>query len=446
MQYPQKSRPCREAKVVNSIKSAALAATVLALAAQAATAQAAKAEKSKMNPVFRSELIFSPQHKHNHGSCVVEMPGGGLFACWYRGSGERSADDVAVMGSRLPSGNHVWEEPFVLSDTPGFPDTNPCLWVDPFKRLWLFHSTILNNQWESAITRVKISSHFNKPGTVPKWDLSDLMLLKPGPEFSEGVERDLERVWAPVFKIAPPDKVAKMKTLLTEARTKAKDKFATRMGWMTRAHPTLIRTTAGTDRLLVPLYSDGFDFSLIGYTDDWGATWKCSAPIIGQSNVQPSILQRKDQTLIAFFRDNGPPPQRIMQSESTDDGVTWTVAHDIVLWDPGAGVEAIKLKSGRWLMINNDTEDGRHSLAISVSEDEGRTWLYKKHVEHDEKDALHGSYAYPSIIQARNGSIHITYSITPRKTSAQDQGVGESIKHVELNEDWVIAPEGRINL
>ena len=42
---------------------------------------------------LQSELIFPPQPLHNHGSCVVEMAGGGLFACWYRGSGERGADD-----------------------------------------------------------------------------------------------------------------------------------------------------------------------------------------------------------------------------------------------------------------------------------------------------------------------------------------------------------------
>ena len=94
-------------------------------------------------------------------------------------------------------------------------------------------------------------------------------------------------------------------------------------------------------------------------------------------------------------------------------------------------------------MLNNDTEDGRHSLAISVSEDEGRTWLYKKWVEHDTDPKTWGSYAYPSIIQARDGSIHMSYSITLRKKSASDQSEGESIKHVEINEAWITDPKGR---
>ena len=418
------------------------------LAAATVTASSAAAESpqdktsSSGKPSFHGELIFPLDHLHNHGSCVVEMPGGGLFACWYRGSGERGADDVAVMGSRLPRGAKKWDEMFVLSDTPGFPDTNPCIWVDPFKRLWLFHSTILDNQWESAITRVKISSHFQKSGSMPVWDRSDLILFKPGPEFLQGVERDLERVWSPVLPLLPPDKAQKLTALLADVKKKAANKLATRLGWMTRAHPTLITTQAGKQRLLVPLYSDGFDFSLVAYTDDWGTTWSCSAPIIGQSNVQPSILQRKDHTLIAFFRDNGPPPQRIMQSESVDEGKTWTVAHDIVLPDPGAGLEAIILKSGRWVMINNDTENARHSLALSVSEDEGRTWIFKKHIEQAEDKPGYGTFAYPSIIQAHDGKIHATYTFTPGKSGLP----GESIKHVEFNEAWLMASEGRIPL
>ncbi len=398
----------------------------------------AMSEPGNVKPSLKGELIFPLSNKHNHGSCVVEMPDGGLFAVWYRGSGERHADDVAVMGSRLKKGSNVWEKEFVVSDTPGFPDTNPCIWVDPKKRLWLFHSTILDNEWESAITRVKVSSTYQKQGTIPVWQLSDLVLLKPGPEFPAAVDKDLEAVWAPVAN-AMPGRADQMRKLLDVQKAKAHNKLAVRLGWMTRAHPTLITTRAGVKRLLLPLYSDGFDFSLVAYTDDEGATWSCSAPIIGQSNVQPSILQRKDKTLIAYFRDNGPPPQRIMQSESTDDGVTWTLAHDIVLPDPGAGVEGLILKSGRWVVINNDTENGRHSLAVSVSEDEGRTWLYKKHLERAEDKPGYGTFAYPSIIQAHDGLIHATYTFTPGKSGSP----GESIKHAVFNEAWLLSPEGR---
>src|SRR6266566_2495372 len=88
--------------------------------------------------VLHGELIFPPQPKHNHGSCIVECPNGDLLACWYNGSGERTADDVRILGSRLRKSSDKWTEPFLMADTPGFPDCNSCMIVDPRGRLWLF--------------------------------------------------------------------------------------------------------------------------------------------------------------------------------------------------------------------------------------------------------------------------------------------------------------------
>jgi predicted neuraminidase len=395
----------------------------------------------KQTPFFRSELIFPLQRLHNHGSCIVQAQDGTLFACWYRGSGERHADDVRVMASRMARGAEKWDPEFVLADTPGFPDTNPCLFIDPRKRLWLFYNTIVNNEWQSALLRVRVAARYTKTGEAPKWDWQDTLLMKPGPEFLARVDQDLARLWEPT-KRDYPDRAKSINEYLTDRRAKAADKLSTRLGWMTRAHPTLIEFN-GKQRLLVPLYSDLFDFSLIAITDDMGATWHCSTPIVGPGNVQPSIVRRKDGTLVAFFRDNGPPPQRVIQSESTDGGETWTAPHDIALPDPGAGLEAVVLKSGRWVLINNDTEEGRHSLALTVSEDEGRTWLFKKHLERDDSGKDATSYAYPSIIQGKDGMIHASYTFTPGKNARATLGEGESIKHAEFNEAWLLAPEGR---
>src|SRR5690242_1529758 len=69
-------------------------------------------------PMPRSELIFPPNAQHNHASCVVECPNGDLLCCWYRASGERGADDVRILGSRLKRGDGHWSDPFILADTP----------------------------------------------------------------------------------------------------------------------------------------------------------------------------------------------------------------------------------------------------------------------------------------------------------------------------------------
>ena len=99
----------------------------------------------------QKEDIFPLDRLHNHSSSIVELANGDLFVCWYRGSGERTADDVQIMGARKKKGAKSWSAPFVLADQPGFPDTNPVLWVDQQKRLWLFWQTIVANQWETAI-------------------------------------------------------------------------------------------------------------------------------------------------------------------------------------------------------------------------------------------------------------------------------------------------------
>jgi predicted neuraminidase len=97
-------------------------------------------------------------------------------------------------------------------------------------------------------------------------------------------------------------------------------------------------------------------------------------------------------------------------------------------------------------MIYNDLEQGRYSLAVSMSEDEGATWPWKRHLEQDPataEPAQRGEYHYPSIIQARDGRLHATYSyfIPQAKAARDEQGraVRKAIKHARFNEAWLKA-------
>ena len=213
---------------------------------------------------------------------------------------------------------------------------------------------------------------------------------------------------------------------------------------MTRAHPYVLDGT----RLIVPLYSDGFSFSLMAISDDWGATWKTSTPLVGRGNIQPSIAKRKDGTLVAYMRDNGPPPKRLMMSSSTDRGDTWSAVEDTELPNPGAGAEVLVLRSGNWAIIYNDLERGRYSLAVSLSDDEGRSWRWTRHLERDPSSADErqlGQYHYPSIIQAADGTLHATYSFfAPAASVTPDQEKRlprKSIKHAHFNEAWIKTAE-----
>jgi len=81
--------------------------------------------KNSNKETLTSEFIFPLQSLHVHSSSIVELPDGGLLACWFEGSGERTANDVMIKGARLKKGESKWSETFVLADTPGHPDYNP---------------------------------------------------------------------------------------------------------------------------------------------------------------------------------------------------------------------------------------------------------------------------------------------------------------------------------
>ncbi|MDX9972429.1 MAG: sialidase family protein [FCB group bacterium] len=363
------------------------------------------------------ELIFPAQDKHCHGSSVVECPNGDLLAVWFYGSGERTADDVLVQGARLKKGDTAWSPVFVAADTPGFPDCNPVLYIDAKQRLWLIWVPVLANSWEDCLLKYRRAEDYQGEG-APKWSWQDVIVLKPGDEFKKGLETGFD-------ELSPEEGLwaAYAPQYTKQIIAAADDKLKRQLGWMTRIHPL----TLESGRILLPLYSDGFNVSLAAISDDTGETWRASAPMVGMGPIQPTLVPRKDGSIAAYFRDSGGAPQRVMMSTSADNGDTWSVARDTELPNPSSSLEAVALKDGRWVLVHNDTEDGRHSLAVAMSDDEGKTWKWKRHIEKAEPGK--GSFAYPSMIQSADGNIHITYThnIDEKK----------SIKHVVFAPDWV---------
>jgi predicted neuraminidase len=369
---------------------------------------------------YSAELIFPLHAAHNHAPGIVELPDGDLLASWYRGSGERSADDVAIYAARRKKGANSWDEPFLLADTPGFPDCNTALFLDSRKQLWLFYPTILANTWESCLTNFKVSSHYEHSG-VPRWDRERIIFLKPDDFGEQGrklLDEQLERRGAQL--------TVDQNTRLDELRRRLGDKLSQRLGWQPRCKPTELPS----GRLLLPLYSDTYSISIMAITDDGGKTWQASKPLIGFGNIQPAVLRRNDGTLLAFMRENG-PRDRVRVAESRDDGSTWGRVGETDLPNPGSGLDGIRLASGHWLLIYNDTVRGRNKLAASLSSDEGRTWTKTRHLE----DHAEGSYHYPAVIQSADGTIHCVYSYFVAG--------GKSMKHAAFDEDWVLAGDAK---
>lgn len=370
-------------------------------------------------PHFSSELIFALNPEHNHAPGIVELHDGSLLVSWYRGSGERKADDVRVLGARrLPratkNASAEWSEAFELVDTPGFPDGNTCMHVDAHGRLMLFWPLVLANTWESCITQQLISDQPTGPG-CPKWNLRQSLWLKPD-DFSEDALKRLDDLIASM-PTPLPDSLQKE---VEEVRIRIRDKLFQRMGWQPRCKPMALPS----GRLLLPLYTDTFSISIMALSDDGGFTWRASKPLIGFGNIQPSVVRRNDGTLVAYMRENG-FTHHIRACESRDEGETWGDVYSIALPNPGSGLDALRLQNGHWLLIYNDTEQGRHRLAVSLSKDEGRSWSHTRHLE----DHASGSFHYPAIIQSRDGRIHAVYSYFVDG--------GKSMKHAEFDEAWL---------
>ncbi|MEZ6131612.1 MAG: exo-alpha-sialidase [Planctomycetaceae bacterium] len=244
--------------------------------------------------------------------------------------------------------------------------------------------------------------------------------MKPD-DFAEDAEAVLD---AEIAKL-PTELATAFQTKLSVLRELLHDKLYQRLGWQPRCKPTVLKS----GRILLPLYSDTYSISIMAYSDDDGKTWLTSKPLIGFGNIQPAVLEKKDGTLVAYMRENG-PRQCIRVCESKDAGITWGDVRNSELPNPGSGLDGIRLQNGNWLLVYNDTVEGRHSLAVSVSDDEGQSWKWTRHLEQQKS----GKYHYPAVIQGRDGTIHVVYSYFVDG--------GKSMKHVAINEAWILQGDG----
>jgi hypothetical protein len=332
--------------------------------------------------------------------------------------------------------------------------------------------TVIANQWETSLPKYRISEDYMMADGPPEWSWQDVLYVKPGDpagrgiqptdRFVKSVERQLKEYEkylsgsanvnvseGPIRKLLDrwrADLLAKARGENMMRRGRLLDDtggyteqqmgyaYFRRMGWQTKNKAVIV----DGKRIIVPLYSDGFSFSLMAITDDGGKTWQFSEPLVGPGNIQPSIAKKADGTLVAYMRDNGPPPKRLHVSTSKDKGLMWTGVRDSELPNPGSGADLVTLRNGHWVLAYNDTEDGRHSLAVSISSDEGKSWEYTRHLERDMRGRhIATRSAYPSIIQGRDGTLHVVYSY---HRGDQKGAANKTIKYARFNEAWVKQP------
>ena len=303
-----------------------------------------------------------------HCSVICELADGQILVGYYAGSGEARPDAAWVL-ARKTAEALVFGDLSVVADTEGKPEGNGVLYQNSSGRLFCVYGTMHG-----------ILDGDAGPGV--RWRTCDLRQ-----KYSD----DSGQIWSDV-------------RIVDE-----------RWGNVPRCKP--IRLSSGEIVFGVE-YDDGN--SRIWRSEDEAETWSMCGQISGEKNQHPALLERSDGSVLALLRPCG-GQGRILQSASKDGGESWSPAEVSELTSPFAGLDAVALSDGRFVVVYNSNPDARNPLSVAVSEDEGLTWSIKRDLVVGE-----GQFHYPAVIQDRQGQLHVTFT-NNRVT----------IDHVVMTTDWL---------
>jgi predicted neuraminidase len=307
-------------------------------------------------PIVRSEFIYErAPFPSSHASTVVETTNG-LVAAWFGGT-EEGALDVGIWLSRHDGTR--WSAPVEVAtglqpDGTRYPCWNPVLFQPSVGPLVLFYKVGPRPAawWGMARTSTDGGRTWSAAVRLPDGILGPIR-AKPV-ELSDG-------------------------TLLAGSSTEHD-------GWvvhMERWHPP---RGDWLEALAQP------------------SAWESSGPLNDPAEfgaIQPTILVHSGTQLQILCRSR---QQVITDAWSADGGHTWGRMTATPLPNPNAGIDAVRLADGRFLLAYNPTVQGRDRLAVAVSSD-GLAWRLVVTLE----DSA-GEYSYPAMIQTRDGMVHVTYT------------------------------------
>jgi len=119
--------------------------------------------------------------------------------------------------------------------------------------------------------------------------------------------------------------------------------------------------------------------------------------------IQPTIVQLEGRHL-RFYARSKSRAARIAAADSSDAGKTWSEPHFINLPNPNSGIDAVRLRDGRVVLIFNNSYTGRTPLNLAMSHDGEHFSVFKT------LEDTPGEYSYPAIIQAADGDLLMTYT------------------------------------
>ncbi|MFO0948484.1 MAG: exo-alpha-sialidase [Planctomycetota bacterium] len=124
-------------------------------------------------------------------------------------------------------------------------------------------------------------------------------------------------------------------------------------------------------------------------------------------NLQPAPALLTDDYLVAYCRRRG-------DYGSADGRIVARIArrqqdveprNETDFPNPDAAVDFHRLKSGNLLLVYNDNLGDRTPLTVALSTDGDKTYPHRRDIATGDHD-----FAYPFVIQTRDGKIHIVYT------------------------------------
>ena len=317
-----------------------------------------------------------------HSATIVETTAGDLVSAFFGGTRE-GAPDVCIYTCRKDKGSNTWTAPALAADGVLSPTLrkacyNPVLYQMQNGPLYLFYKIGKKvSDWK---------------GYLKKSD-------------------DGGRTWSKAYQL-PDGYLGPIKNKIVDVDGKSIAPSSTEEGgW--KVHFEIAEDGGRKTHIVGPLKAS----KAVLTQDQAPQTGNNGNDIEGGDNakantvqaIQPSILTHRDGRLQILCRTrNG----RIATAWSSDKGETWS---DLVLTslpNNNSGTDAVTLQDGRQMLIYNAvaTPPGakkgiRTPLNIAVSKD-GINWEMVLTLE----DSPISQYSYPSIIQGKDGRIHVVYT------------------------------------
>lgn len=343
-------------------------AMLLALAALTCLAQDQESTMATRDPALEAVrvdtspgAVYSDAVRAFQGIPGIERsPGGRLWATWY-GGGQTEGPKNFVMLSTSADGD-AWTGVTLVVDPPGMVRAfDPCLWLDPAGRLWLF--------WAQA--------YGFWDGRAGVWAITT------------DNPNDADAVWSAPRRLCHGIMMNKPTVLSTGE-------------WLLPAALWDIPVNAHDKRYEHDMGAQSG--SNVVCSRDKGATWST----LGQAQIperkcdEHILVERNDGSLWMLVRT----AYGIGESVSTDRGKTWSPGKPSAIGHvPSARFFIRRLASGNLLLVKHAPPDGktRSHLTAYVSQDDGATWRGGLLI--DDRRGV----SYPDATQAPDGTIYLIY-------------------------------------